>query len=265
MPELAEVEYYRKQWDAGLDQRVSRIHVHPNTRVFRRTNCKQLVQALPGLCYRQSWARGKQMLFRFGRAAWVGIHLGMTGKLRTENLPFAPHKHDHLVIALQKRALVFADSRQFGRVQFHEGSAPADWWTKTSPVPTERAFSQTWVRDFLARHGRLPIKAALLLQTGFPGIGNWMADEILWRARIAPARRAADLSFAETQAVWRVTRAVCRTALRSIGEDFSDPPKGWLFHQRWSRKGLCPLHKTILECQTVGGRTTLWCARCQRM
>ena len=38
MPELAEVEYYRKQWDAGLGQRVVRIHLHPNTRVFRGTH-----------------------------------------------------------------------------------------------------------------------------------------------------------------------------------------------------------------------------------
>lgn len=263
MPELAEVEYYRKQWDAGLGQRVVRIHIHPNTRVFRGTNFKQLVNTLPGLRYRQSWARGKQMLFQFGRAGWVGIHLGMTGKLQAEKLPFRPTKHDHLVITLQKLALVFADPRQFGRVHFHEGPAAAEWWTKIPTAPTDPAFSEKLVRDFLARHARLPIKAALLLQTGFPGIGNWMADEILWQSRIAPSRRAAELSPTEVRTLWRTTRAVCRTAMRTIARDFSDPPDAWLFHQRWSRKGRCPRHKTILKCATIGGRTTVWCEQCQ--
>ena len=38
------------------------------------------------------------------------------------------------------------------------------------------------MEEFLARHPKLPMKAVLLLQPGFPGVGNWMADEILWRA-----------------------------------------------------------------------------------
>jgi formamidopyrimidine-DNA glycosylase len=265
MPELAEVEYYRQQWNAGLGQRAVRIHLHPNTRVFRGTNTKHLLRTLRGLPYRQSWARGKQMLFQFGPTAWLGIHLGMTGKLRAEKLPFRPTRHDHLVITLQKRALVFTDPRQFGRVQFHmtpSGRRP-DWWTKIPTAPTDPAFSQQLVRDFLARHPRLPIKAALLLQTGFPGIGNWMADEILWQSRIPPTRRTAQLSPTDVRTLWKTTRAICRTAMRTIARDFSDPPNRWLFHQRWSRKGRCPLHKAPLKCATIGGRTTVWCERCQ--
>lgn len=263
MPELAEVEFYRKQWNAGLGQRVRRVEVHATTRVFRGVDAKRLVRALRGLRYRESWARGKQMLFRFGRDAWIGIHLGMTGKLRTEALPFRPHKHDHLVITLEKLAIVFVDPRQFGRVQFHEGPIAAEWWTKIPSAPIDRAFSATLVREFLARHRKLPIKAALLLQTGFPGIGNWMADEVLWQSGIAPQRKAGGLSPSEVQALWRATRAISRTAMRTVGKNFGDPPAGWLFHQRWSRKGLCPRHKTPLKCATIGGRTTVWCPKCQ--
>jgi len=268
MPELAEVEYYRKQWDAGRGQSVVRIHLHPNTRVFRSTNTKHLVRTLPGLTYRQSRARGKQMLFQFGPTAWLGIHLGMSGKLRTVPVrkdPFRPAKHDHLAICLPKHVLVFTDPRQFGRVQFQitpSGRRP-DWWVRIPCAPTDPGFSESLVRQFLARHRKLPIKAALLLQTGFPGIGNWMADEILWQSRIPPTRRVADLSPAEMRTLWKLTRAISRTALRTIGKDFSDPPKRWLFHQRWTRKGHCPLHKTLLKCATIGGRTTVWCEKCQ--
>jgi formamidopyrimidine-DNA glycosylase len=263
MPELAEVEYYRKQWDVGLGQRVARVDVHAKTRVFRGTEVKSMVRELPALRYRESWARGKRMLFRFGSEAWVALHLGMTGKLRTVPLPFRASKHDHLAITLERIALVFTDARQFGRVQFHFGPSAPDWWTQIPPAPMDRAFSEVWVRDFLARHRKLPIKAALLLQTGFPGIGNWMADEVLWQSGLAPTRRAGELSAAEVRTLWKTTRAICRTAIKTIGRDFSDPPKDWLFHERWGRGGVCPRHKRPLKSATIGGRTTVWCARCQ--
>jgi formamidopyrimidine-DNA glycosylase len=263
MPELAEVEYYRKQWDGGLGQRVARVEVHAKTRVFRGTDVKGMVRALPGQPYRESWARGKRMLFRFGSDAWVALHLGMTGKLRVEKMPFRPNKHDHLVITLEKSALVFTDARQFGRVQFHVGASAPEWWTKIPPAPVDRGFTAAWVEGFLARHRKLPIKAALLLQTGFPGIGNWMADEVLWQSGMAPSRRAGDLGPGEVRQLWKVTRSICRAAMRTIGKDFSDPPKGWLFHQRWGRTGVCPRDKRPLKAAVIGGRTTVWCGKCQ--
>jgi formamidopyrimidine-DNA glycosylase len=120
------------------------------------------------------------------------------------------------------------------------------------------------MKQFLDRHGRLPIKASLLLQKGFPGIGNWMADEILWRAGIAPRKPTARLKPAELQSLWKEVRYVARVALEKIGKDFGDPPKGWLFHERWNGKGRCPIHKTPLKRETIGGRTTAWCSKCQK-
>jgi formamidopyrimidine-DNA glycosylase len=264
MPELAEVEYYRKQWDVGLGQRVIKVETHKNTRVFRGMNATDMAEALRGLDYCQSSARGKQMLFRFGSEAWIGLHLGMTGKLRTGNASSRAGQHDHLLIRLQKVVLVFCDPRQFGRVQFHRGPKPPHWWTKIPATPAEPAFTAKAVRAFLAKHGRLPIKGALLLQTGFPGIGNWMADEMLWQAGIAPGRKTAELSPAEVTLIWKMGRHVARRALGTIGKDFSDPPSDWLFHQRWSRTGVCPRHKMVLSCATIAGRTTVWCMKCQR-
>jgi formamidopyrimidine-DNA glycosylase len=120
------------------------------------------------------------------------------------------------------------------------------------------------VTDFLRRHARAPIKAVLLLQSGFPGIGNWMADEILWRGKILPSKAAGKLSAQERTALRRETRFVSRESLRIIGHDNSDLPDSWLIHQRWNAGGFCPLHGIPLKRATIGGRTTAWCARCQR-
>ena len=263
MPELAEVEYYRRQWDVGLRRPIDAVQLHARKRIFRGTNTRALVRELTGSRLVQSTARGKQMLFRFSGGSWLGIHLGMTGALRSEAAGFRPLKHDHLVLQQAKRALIFRDPRQFGRVRFYHGSGTPDWWSEAAPEISSAAFHARYVSDFLQRHRRAPIKAVLLLQSGFPGVGNWMADEILWRARVAPVTASGDLSARQQAAVRRATRFVSREALRIIGSDNADPPASWLIHARWKPGGICPRDRTPLARATIGGRTTAWCPKCQ--
>jgi formamidopyrimidine-DNA glycosylase len=263
MPELAEVEYFRKRWDAGLGQEVTGVRLHAEKRIFRGTDVRALRRRLAGQRLVGSQARGKQMLFRFAGENWLGIHLGMSGNLRTEAPDFRPEKHDHLVLQQEKQTLVFRDARQFGRVRFHHGKDTPEWWATGAAEIQSSQFSEEAMRDFVSRHARAPIKAVLLLQRGFPGIGNWMADEILWRAQIAPQRKTGALRPKEIHELWRNVRFVARASLRTIGRDNSDPPKTWLLHARWKKDGKCPRHGTPLRRATIGGRTTAWCPRCQ--
>ena len=264
MPELAEVEYYRKQWDAGLRRKVTRVAIHRGKRLFRGAHEKRLVASLTGATLRDSEARAKLMCFHFSGDAWLGIHLGMTGRLRIEPPDFKPGKHDHLVLYQRERALVFSDPRMFGRVHFSECRDAPAWWAGLPPAVTSPEFTFDRVRDFMKRRARLAVKAALLVQTLFPGVGNWMADEILWRAKIDPRTLCGKLTAKQIEAVWREAREVCKISLETVAMDFSDPPDDWLFHQRWSAKGVCPKHGVPLKTATIGGRTTRWCQQCQR-
>jgi len=267
MPELAEVEFFRKQWDAGLGGKVTRVAVHPEKRIFRGFDARQLAADLTGAKLERSEARAKQMLFVFRRnreRLWLGLHLGMTGKLRIEPPRFIPDRHDHLVLFQAKRALVFSDVRAFGRVLFHIGEKPPDWWTRLPPAVTSPDFTLAFVRAFLKRRARLAVKAGLLVQSAFPGVGNWMADEILWRARIDPRTLCGCLSATRSAALWREAREVCCVAMETVAVDFSDPPAGWFYHHRWSAEGRCPRCGTRVKTASIGGRTTRWCARCQR-
>jgi len=263
MPELAEVEYFRKQWSVGEGERVLRVVGHFQARIFRGITEHELVDALTGAKMTGSESRGKQMIFRFAGAN-VGIHLGMTGKLSVEKPDFSPGKHDHLVLYQKKQALVFSDSRLFGRVLLHTGKGEAPWWAKQAPDVLSEEFTKKAVESFLERRKGAPIKAVLLMQERFPGIGNWMADEILWQARIHPATRSGELTKEEADAIWKMTRHVTREALATVGKDWSDPPADWLFHHRWGRKGNCPRCGVELERGEVGGRTTSWCGKCQK-
>lgn len=264
MPELAEVEWYRKQWDPGLGETVVDLGLHARKRIFRETDTAAMRANLPGAQFLRSSARGKRMLFLFSGDNWLGLHLGMTGTLRVEPENFRPEKHDHLVLWQKTRALVFRDSRQFGRVRFHHGKDAPPWWAGDVPEIVSRQFARAFFDSFLDRHGKAPIKAVLLLQNGFSGIGNWMADEILWRAKILPARPAGRLTAAKRAALFRETKFVAQRSLATLGRDYTDPPRTWLIHQRWKSKGVCPIHRITLRRATIGGRSTAWCPRCQR-
>ena len=267
MPELAEADFYRKRWElAARGAWISAVLTHDRAKVFRGADPAPIRAALTGARFLGSAAAAKQMLFRFSGEAWLGVHLGMSGELRAEPPGYAPQKHDHLVLATARHTLVFSDPRMFGRVQFHHGPAAPTWWTSIAPALTSDAFTIEAVSTFLTRRARTPIKAVLLMQERFPGIGNWMADEILWRAAIHPRRLAGSLSTTEVRALWRECRRVARLALDTIAGkgDYLPPdlnahiPRTWLFRHRWEDGGLCPRTKCPLVREEIGGRTTCW-------
>lgn len=264
MPELAEVEYFRRQWNAGIEDRVIKIAQHTGKRVFRGTDARALRRELTGARLLTSEARGKRMLFRFSSENWLGLHLGMSGKMRIARPDFRPQKHDHLVLYQRERALVFTDARQFGCVKFHHGKTAPVWWDNGVPEIVSDRFDRAFLDRFLDRHRQAPIKAVVLMQSGFSGIGNWMADEILWRAKVSPSKLAGKLSASERDELFRATKFVARESLRVIGPDDSTLPRTWLIHQRWRAGGKCPRHKTVLRRATIGGRTTAWCPKCQK-
>ena len=258
MPELAEVEYFRKRWDPALKQKIERVVVRSASRLLRGTDAALLTKTLKGSTFVGSDAAAKQMLFRFSGDAWLGIHLGMTGELKLLKADYLPAKYDHLTLFTKEHALVFTDFRQFGRIQFAVGPSAPDWWSSIAPAISSPAFSVKAVGEFLARRKRAPIKAVLLMQERFPGIGNWMADEILWRAEIHPKRPAGSLSADEIKTLHRETRWVAREALKIIGTNWGDLPKSWLFHHRWEKGGTCPKTGVPLKREQIGGRTTCW-------
>ena len=281
MPEFAEVEFFRKRWaQAAAGQRVKSVELHSAAKIFRGANPTAIRRALTGATYVSSEAQAKQMLFRFRRpspgrkaTACLGVHLGMSGELRVEPTGYVALRHDHLVLTTTKHRLVFSDPRMFGRVQFHVGDTAPTWWTKIAPPILSPEFTVEAVGAFLKRRARAPIKAVLLMQERFPGVGNWMADEILWRAAIHPRRLSGSLQPAEVKTLWRECGRVCRLALDTIAGrgSYLPPdlnahiPKTWLFWHRWEAGGNDPRTGTPLARAEIGGRTTCWSPARQKL
>jgi formamidopyrimidine-DNA glycosylase len=269
MPELAEVEHSRRLWLPGLGRRVVAVETRfDHARPFRGTDVARLRAALTGQIFRGAEAIGKQLCFRFGGRSletadrWLGLHLGMAGRLSCERASYVAEKHDLLILRQRGRALVFTDLRHFGRVLFHEGLSAPPFWSRLPVAISSPDFTVALLTDFLTRRPRTPLKPLLLLQERFPGVGNWMADEILWRARLAPSRRAGDLDERQIAALYRALRWVCREAITTMSADW-EYPESWLFAHRWQEGGRCPRCRGPLTRVQLGGRTTCSCRRCQ--
>lgn len=263
MPELAEVEYFRKQWNPGLHRKILQVDWHAHKRVFRGQKANTFISFLTGKTLTSSHAHGKQMLFRVGRSGWLGVHLGMTGKLFTQPANDPPGPHDHLVLRTRLLSLVYQDPRLFGRIRLHASPTPPDWWSRLPPAIHSPQFDVPRLQDICRRRGKTPLKALLLRQECFPGIGNWMADEVLWQSRLHPQTMGGSLNKLHVRRLHTHLRKICRQAMQTIGKNWSDPPKSWLFSHRWKPGGHCPRCRRFLARAQIGGRTTCWCPACQ--
>jgi formamidopyrimidine-DNA glycosylase len=197
------------------------------------------------------------------------IHLGMTGQL-TSRKPYEPVvAHTHAFVELDDGLeLRYTDIRRFGRMLLVSESGMGKFHQSVGRDPLE--LSQ---REFLSRVGgrRARIKALLLDQKVLSGMGNIYTDESLWRARIHPARLAANLQPRQLKLLYRTMRQVLSAAIRHRGSTISDyrdaagsPGEYQARHRVYGRKGKpCPRCHTPIRRIIVAGRGTHFCPRCQ--
>src|SRR5262245_42524394 len=159
--------------------------------------------------------------------------------------------------------LVMTDGRRLGRIRLRadpraETPISALGFDALLDLPSPARFAA-----LLAERGA-PMKAVLLDQSFAAGVGNWIADEVLYQARISPRRPGRSLSRAEANRVRAKLRSVIKTAVTAEA-DSDRYPKGWLFHYRWGRNAdaVTPRGDKIRH-DTIGGRTTAWVPTLQK-
>ncbi|CAI8322669.1 MAG: Formamidopyrimidine-DNA glycosylase [Opitutia bacterium UBA7350] len=280
MPELAEVELSRRVWTIAEGLTLRGMSGNALTRIYRDCSLATLKRGLRGAVLVGSRTHGKRMFFEFkggitGKGRCLELHLGMTGRLTRSRTSSRAHKHDHFVLKTREWNLAFNDYRQFGRLFLH-----AEGFNPVVGLPMEvlsKGFSLAHMKAIQERRSKRALKAVLLDQAFFPGVGNWMADEICWRLGYHPA---VPLGQFEAASVRRVSRMVCRGAMKHIADGNTEqyqeevgfspgnyvkrtPPADWLFRHRWKAGGACPKCSRVLDRGVVATRTTAWCSSCQ--
>lgn len=226
--------------------------------------------------------RAKYILLKLSTGKTVIIHLGMSGRMtvRGKKEPYAPEKHDHMVIGMQDGTrVVFNDARRFGLVAL----APTDALEKhkllkhLGPEPLGPAFTARYLAARL-KGKKAAIKLVVMDQRIVVGVGNIYASEALFMAGIDPRRAAGTLKEAEIAKLVSAIRAVLKQAIAAGGSSLRDyvQTDGELgyFQHRWAVYGkegqkcrgcACDIAKTGgVQKFTQGQRSTFYCPRKQK-
>ncbi len=236
----------------------------PDPIVFEGVSPRRFADSLRGRRVVAVRRHGKHLWLELDRRPWPLFHFGMSGSFALYGDGEArPRFWKAELRAECGRRLALADARRFGRVRLQHDPERESPLAGLGPdvhdaLPTARAIASA-----LACRGAA-LKAVLLDQSLFAGVGNWIADEVLYQAGLDPRRPASSLSGLEVGRLRARLRAVVRRAV-SVDAESDRFPRTWLFHHRWGRErdARTARGERIVHL-TVGGRTTAWVPTRQR-
>ena len=259
MPELLEVETYRRQAEAVVGRTIGAVDAR-DAWFVKGGEPAELVAALTGRTVRAVRRRGKLLVLDLDDGARLGLRFGMTGRLLVDGaasidrLEYSSARDEP---AWDRFALRFRDGTELRlRDPRRLGGVTLD--------PDEERLGpdalSVGLDGLAAALGRsaAPLKARLLDQARLAGIGNLLADEILWRAGLDPARPAGALEEGELAALHGAVHDVLADLGARGGSHTGD------VRQAAALDGLCPRDGAPLVRRTVGGRTTVSCPVHQR-
>ncbi|TDL84935.1 bifunctional DNA-formamidopyrimidine glycosylase/DNA-(apurinic or apyrimidinic site) lyase [Meridianimarinicoccus aquatilis] len=287
MPELPEVETVR----CGLSPVMEGFRIDQAD--IRRPDLRwpfpeNMADRLTGQTVLRLRRRSKYILADLSGGESLLIHLGMSGRMLISQADVrsapgifvhahpAPEKHDHVVLDMSGGArITFNDPRRFGAMDM----APTPeidahkLLTGLGPEPLGNSFDEPYLIAKL-KGRNTPIKSALLDQRIVAGLGNIYVCEALYRAGIAPTRKAGRLSAARAASLVPIIRDVLGDAIKAGGSSLrdyrqADGELGYFQHsfRVYGREGN--------PCNTEGcddtirrivqsGRSSFYCPTCQR-
>ncbi|EXM09424.1 Formamidopyrimidine-DNA glycosylase N-terminal domain-containing protein [Fusarium oxysporum II5] len=294
MPEIAEVArivHFLRLHVVG--KRIVSASAIDDKNVFGKvgTSGEEVETALEGKKIVSAGSQGKYFWITLDKPPHLVMHFGMTGwmHIKDEQTAYTNYykkmkegEHEQWPPKFWKFQfktegslgveVAFTDARRFGRVRLVD--CPGDQIRKHSPlvengpdpVVDHDRFTEDYLRSKMrARH--VPIKALLLDQAMISGIGNWVADETLYQAKLHPEQYCDQFNDAQIATLYEMIRYVCQTAVDKLG-DSDEFPEHWLFNYRWGKGAKGAAIKLPngekLAFITVGGRTSCYAPGVQK-
>ena len=272
MPELPEVERGRRLAASVAQGRtIIQVRCARDTIVFQNIAPIKFQHALKSNEVLAVRRHGKFLWFELARPPHPLFHFGMTGAFhtpaalplqlksgpKTANLTWPPRFTKIHLFFDDGGELVMTNARRLGRILLRKDPLNESPLNKLGfdPLlnpPTTRSFEK-----MLQRRSAI-IKSLLLDQSFSAGVGNWIADEVLYQAGIDPRRRAHSLSHEEVRRLHRALKSVIRIAVRA-NADSTCYPRHWLFHERWGkREDAATARGERIVHTIISGRTTAW-------
>jgi formamidopyrimidine-DNA glycosylase len=258
MPEMVEIERYRKLADRVVGRTIAKVDAPDAWYIKDANSPRTLARILKGRTITRTRRIGKLLLVDTDGPT-IGMRFGMTGRLVVDGLEGV----DDLIYSSKRKeaawdrfALTFTDGsrlsindpRRLGGVTLDPPEAHMG--------PDAGAMSLADLRA--AMQSDAPLKSRLMNQARIAGVGNLIADELLWRAGLSPERAARSLDAEELKALHKHLKATLRDLHKRGGSHTGD-----LIAHRVPG-GVCPKDGVPLKRSTVGGRTTWSCPEHQR-
>ncbi|MFO8133107.1 MAG: DNA-formamidopyrimidine glycosylase family protein, partial [Thermoplasmatota archaeon] len=210
MPELPSVEAFRQHvQDTSLDQPVALVDIIDDY-ILDETTPAQVEDALTDRCFQGTRRHGKYLFISTG-GPWLAMHFGMTGQ--PVYLPPGQKTPGHtrlLIHFANSHRLAFECQRRLGHIALT--AAPSVFVQRKNLGPD--ALSISWNqfrRRFQPRRGML--KPALMDQHTLAGVGNIIADEIVFQTGLHPEVSIDRLDIAMLQDVYHAMRDILQTAV----------------------------------------------------
>ena len=177
---------------------------------------------------------------------YLFLHMGMTGRISTpyhiptlkelSNNHNYPPPHTYVTFSTQNEEASFSDPRKFGSIQWGTMEECFGNLAPDALVDVQQQQQQQHRSTILQKLAgqSMGIKALLLDQRrAVSGVGNWVADEVLWQIEMHP-----DQTFLTTHQADRLLdclHVILQTAVDCLltKQEF---PAQWLFHYRWNKK-----------------------------
>ena len=256
---MIEVEQYRRVAERIVGRVIARTHAPDDWYLKAGTTAAALRRVLRGATVTDARRLGKLLLLDTD-AATLGLRFGMTGRLLVDGagpIERLEYSSARLEPGWIRFALAFVDGGSLEVVDPRRlGGVVLD------PTLDHLGIDALEVREQELRAAlgasRAPVKAWLLDQSHVAGIGNLLADEILWRAGIDPNRPASSLDAQEVMVLHRTMGRTVRLLTKRGGSHTGDLQVARV------RGATCPRDGAPLQRRTIGGRTTYSCPVHQR-
>jgi formamidopyrimidine-DNA glycosylase len=257
------VEIARRHLTRWLVGATVRAAACADARLTRPAPPRAFARTLVGRTFERVERLGKWLRLEVDGGGKVFSHLGMTGGWERAAVDAPPLRFERARIDVARKGVAasvrYVDARRFGRL-IPARDDIADW-TGLGPDPLADGIDPGALAAAFAR-GRRAVKEILMDQRVLAGVGNILATEALWMARVDPRSPGVALLPADVRAVAAgLGRAIARELDDRKGGYAQAGPDAFLVYGRAAKP--CPRCGTRLSSVVLGGRTSVFCGHCQ--
>lgn len=308
MPELPEVETVARELNRKLkDKTIKTVEVNApkmvslgpgtvsNIRAVSLGKVEQFRRRMTGLKIASVSRRAKLLIFDLDGPLSLLVHLKLTGQFIYEDKSLRqktggyyrlvnkltapkellPSKHTHVILRFTDGStLYFNDIRKFGYLKLvkDEDLPKVKELQEFGPEPLGQKFTYEVFVSAVKKRPRGKIKQVLMDPKVVAGIGNIYSDEILFQAKVRPARLVSKIRDEELREIYKYIKIVLKKAIQAKGSsvgDFIRTDGSWgrmgKFHFVYGRRGEpCKRCGSVIQAFKFNGRTGSFCPQCQK-